>query len=273
MRYNPGALSTRYTYTGQYSHLAEFGLYFYNARWYSPTLGRFVSADTVTPPGVQGLDRYGYVNNNPLVYTDPSGHCPWCIAVGVALIVLKVVDYGWTAYDAWQSTRTLSDPTATESEKAFAATNLAMTVAFEAAEPDDELPIGLPLDDLARHGIIKLGKEAGEEAAEETVESAARGGTYRLLDRATGEVQYVGRTKDLAQRRAQHSLDPIKGQLKFEVDWMTDDYLVQRGREQVLYDVYQPPLNRIRPISLRNPRLEEYLNAARRFGEELMRMR
>jgi len=24
---------------------------------------------------VQGLDRYGYVNNNPLVYTDPSGHC------------------------------------------------------------------------------------------------------------------------------------------------------------------------------------------------------
>jgi hypothetical protein len=38
-------------------------------------LGRFVSADTVIPPGVQGLDRYGYVNNNPLRYTDPSGHC------------------------------------------------------------------------------------------------------------------------------------------------------------------------------------------------------
>jgi len=55
--------------------LDGFGLLFYNARWYSPTLGRFVSADTVIPPGVQGLDRYAYVNNNPLRYTDPSGHC------------------------------------------------------------------------------------------------------------------------------------------------------------------------------------------------------
>jgi len=83
------------------------------------------------------------------------------------LIILKAVDYGWTVYDAWQSARTLSDPNATDSEKAFAAANLATTVAFEAAEPDDLLPLSLPLDDLARHGIIKLGKEAGEEAAEE----------------------------------------------------------------------------------------------------------
>ena len=26
------------------------------------------------PPGVQGLDRYAYVNNNPLRYVDPTGH-------------------------------------------------------------------------------------------------------------------------------------------------------------------------------------------------------
>jgi len=86
-------------------------------------------------------------------------------------------------------------------------------------------------------------------------------------------VQYVGRTKDLARREAEHWRDPVRQQFEFEVDWRTDDYAVQRGREQMLYDLYQPPLNRVRPISLRNPRLEEYLNAARRFGEELMRMR
>lgn len=75
-----------------------------------------------------------------------------CIVIGVAIVVLKVVDYGWTAYDAWQSTQTLNNPAATDADKALAATNLAMTVAFEAAEPDDTSPIGLPLDDIVRHG-------------------------------------------------------------------------------------------------------------------------
>jgi hypothetical protein len=47
---------------------------FYNARWYNPALGRFAQADTIVPGGVQGLDRYAYSNNNPVRYTDPSGH-------------------------------------------------------------------------------------------------------------------------------------------------------------------------------------------------------
>ncbi len=76
MRYNNGELPTRYTYTGQYTHADTFGLLFYNARYYSPALGRFVSADTIIPPGVQGLDRYAYVNNSPIVYKDPSGYDP-----------------------------------------------------------------------------------------------------------------------------------------------------------------------------------------------------
>jgi len=47
---------------------------FYNARWYDPSLGRFAQADSIVPGGMQGLDRYAYVNNNPLRYVDPSGH-------------------------------------------------------------------------------------------------------------------------------------------------------------------------------------------------------
>ena len=79
-------LPTRYTFTGQYSYVSDdatdlgaagFGLMFYNARWYDPALGRFAQADTVVPAGVQGLDRYAYVSNNPIVYTDPSGHAQY----------------------------------------------------------------------------------------------------------------------------------------------------------------------------------------------------
>lgn len=77
--YSSGTTSTKYQYTGQYSHTADFGLMFYNARWYDPALGRFAQADFIVPPvGVLGLDRYAYANNSPLVYTDPSGHESVC---------------------------------------------------------------------------------------------------------------------------------------------------------------------------------------------------
>lgn len=69
-----GSEATKYQYTGQYSYASDFGLMFYNARWYDPSLGRFAQADTIVPAGVQGYDRYAYTNNNPLKYTDPSGH-------------------------------------------------------------------------------------------------------------------------------------------------------------------------------------------------------
>ena len=74
VRHQSGVTPTEYGYTGQFSHAADFGLLFYNARWYDPSLNRFAQADTIVPPGVQGLDRYAYVNNSPVNYVDPSGH-------------------------------------------------------------------------------------------------------------------------------------------------------------------------------------------------------
>jgi RHS repeat-associated protein len=81
VRYSSGSLPTKYTYTGQYSNVSEFGLLFYNARWVDPLLGRFTSPDSIVPiasQGVQAWDRYAYVNNNPVKYTDPSGHDVGC---------------------------------------------------------------------------------------------------------------------------------------------------------------------------------------------------
>ena len=47
-----------------------------NGRLYDPALGRFVSADPYVqfPESTQGLNRYGYVRNNPLGATDPGGY-------------------------------------------------------------------------------------------------------------------------------------------------------------------------------------------------------
>jgi RHS repeat-associated protein len=74
VRYSSGGEVTKYQFTGQYSYASDFGLLFYNSRMYDPSLGRMAQADTIVPGGVQGLDRYAYVNNNPVKYTDPTGH-------------------------------------------------------------------------------------------------------------------------------------------------------------------------------------------------------
>jgi hypothetical protein len=47
-----------------------------NGRMYDPLLGRFLNVDPVTsdPYFTQGYNKYSYVLNNPLKYTDPSGY-------------------------------------------------------------------------------------------------------------------------------------------------------------------------------------------------------
>jgi RHS repeat-associated protein len=65
-RWITGTLVTDFTFTGQRAERG-FGLMDYNARYYDPWLGRFVSADTVVPEytNPQDLNRYSYVRNNP----------------------------------------------------------------------------------------------------------------------------------------------------------------------------------------------------------------
>ncbi|WP_236716166.1 RHS repeat-associated core domain-containing protein, partial [Leptospira interrogans] len=64
----------RYKFTGQIED-KESGLYYYKSRFYEPTLGRFLQADSViAPDSVNGMNRYMYVDVNPVSYRDPSGH-------------------------------------------------------------------------------------------------------------------------------------------------------------------------------------------------------
>ena len=70
-RYVAGSLGTSKGYTGQYNDSLT-GLDYYNARYYDPVVGRFLSADVVQG-NVQGMDPYAYVGGNPETYTDPTG--------------------------------------------------------------------------------------------------------------------------------------------------------------------------------------------------------
>ena len=102
-----GALTTQYTYepfgqataggaassnSSQYTGRENdgTGLVYYRARYYSPTLQRFMSED---PIGFRGGDTnlYGYVFNSPSNFTDSSGR-----------ILDTLADIGFIAYDVYQ---------------------------------------------------------------------------------------------------------------------------------------------------------------------------
>jgi len=61
-------------FTGQRD--VGLGIYHYGARFYSPYLNRFLQPDTIVPGAFnpQSLNRFSYTLNNPLRYTDPTGH-------------------------------------------------------------------------------------------------------------------------------------------------------------------------------------------------------
>jgi RHS repeat-associated protein len=74
-RWSSAELPTDFQFTGQRIQ-STIALYDYHARFYDPYVGRFIQADTIVPsPGnPQHFNRYSYVLNNPLAFTDPGGH-------------------------------------------------------------------------------------------------------------------------------------------------------------------------------------------------------
>ena len=92
-KYNP------FIYKGYY-YDEETELYYCNTRYYSPEIGRWISIDDVDyldPEGISGLNLYCYCMNDPVNYSDGSGHMPeWLsttlkIVGGVAIIAGCVV--------------------------------------------------------------------------------------------------------------------------------------------------------------------------------------
>ena len=121
-----GAVQTEYTYepfgktttTGQ-SNSNSFqytgrendgtGLYYYRARYYNPTLQRFISQDVF--PGLkrkpQSLHKYLYVGNNPLIFRDPVGL--WQVSGGVGG-TLGIIDVSWTSSNPSQTEVSIVTP-------------------------------------------------------------------------------------------------------------------------------------------------------------------
>ena len=72
-------------------HLSYFG-----ARYYDPSLGRFLQIDPqpFDPNNIHSFNRYAYGNNNPYKYVDPDGHSP----IDVAFLIWDIGKLGVSVY-------------------------------------------------------------------------------------------------------------------------------------------------------------------------------
>jgi len=66
--------NSNYKFNG--NHSDPDGVYDYNARSMNPVVARFLQPDSIIPDDKdpQSLNRYAYVENNPMRFRDPSGH-------------------------------------------------------------------------------------------------------------------------------------------------------------------------------------------------------
>jgi RHS repeat-associated protein len=107
-----GGTKSKFQYTGQEKD-DETGLNYYNFRYYDSHIRRFTQPDDIIqdPYNPQDLNRYSYVRNNPLRYTDPSGHGVW---IPAAIVVGGGLVGGYEAYSEFVYT----NPKATWQQKA-----------------------------------------------------------------------------------------------------------------------------------------------------------
>jgi RHS repeat-associated protein len=238
----------------------ETGMYYFGARYYEPRISRWISTDPIldqyldgdpvggiyTPPN---LNLYGYSFNNPVTYRDEEGHFV-NVLVGAAA--------GFVGDIAFQ----VAEQVITGKEIDIDFGSAAVSAAVGAT--------GVGLANVAKKGykaykVAKAVKAAKALKAAKAAEKAekAKGGAYVLKDLKTRVVKKTGRSKDLMRRKKELARRKDTKDLKFEADRRTDVYEQQRGREQIIHDKYKPELDKIKPISDKNPNRQKYLDAAK----------
>jgi RHS repeat-associated protein len=150
-----------------HEHLDEMGVIHMNGRIYDPLMGRFMSADPFiqSPDDLQSYNRYAYVMNNPLAYTDPSGYfnlgsafagawrSAWRSPLVQAVVTVVIGIYaGPGAAAAYTGARTTYETGSLAQGAKAAAISYGTAVAFDAIG-DMKLGAGSP-SNIAAHAAV-----------------------------------------------------------------------------------------------------------------------
>lgn len=144
-------------YTGHWED-PDTGLSDYQARWYSPSIGRFTRMDPVVwdENNVRSFNRYAYANNSPYRYTDPDGNIP----------LDTLWDAGNVLWDVGKITVgliTSNEQLVSDGKIDLAADSLAMAVPYLPAGASKLAKLGDGVGDAA--GVTKKGAKANDGIA------------------------------------------------------------------------------------------------------------
>ena len=104
-------------YRGYYFD-SDLYLYYLTTRYYDPYIGRFISPDDISYLGANGdlnaYNLYAYCSNNPIMYSDPSGHS---IIIGILSSMAAAAYYAFVSLVVVASVVALADAVSSEIEK------------------------------------------------------------------------------------------------------------------------------------------------------------
>lgn len=103
-------------------------------------------------------------------------------------MVTTALDWGWTAYDVYNSASVALDANNSSEVRSEAVASAAAAIGMEILEPDEGLPISLPVDDIVRHSD-EVGEFIYKSSSGSTKTLTPRPGIYDL-DLETGGLSF-----------------------------------------------------------------------------------
>ena len=193
----------RFLYNGRYGvETGANGLYYMRARYYNPQIKRFINRDIIdgSITDSQSLNKYSYVQGNPISLVDPFGLCAqdyfsraghelldW---LGFIFDPADAINFLWYTAEGNTAMAAATAVAIVPAAGSFIAkgTKQAIKAGKKAAQKAGEKAAKNATEKAAKKAAKKkLAKEAGKEAAEKGAEKAAKEAAEKATEKTAKE--------------------------------------------------------------------------------------